>query len=174
MQVVIAAPSQNQLDIFGGPFTLEQFRAQAGAHRLVRRVAPPFVSSNAVTEVYNLQAAPAGAPEAVPAPAVPSAAACGDAPGPETGSEDQRILSQLDEWGLTGLRRPATQPDDLLEACERPARSVYGEYVQRHELPPEEAPAPAEAAAHRAPRQPAEPAPARPAAGSLKRFFRPT
>lgn len=160
---ILPAPPQALLSVFGGHLSIEEFRAHTDAHHLLRQCVPPFASPlaiSAITEIYQTRPPAAGQepPPVVTAPA-------DDAAG--------RQLTQLDEWGLTGLRQPETQPDDLLEPPAPPEESFYQRFIDACEDPG----APSEAAA--APRQP-EPkrraSRARPAvgagAGGLSRFLK--
>jgi hypothetical protein len=119
---ILPAPPQDLLAVFGGHLTIEEFRSHTGAQHLLRRCTPPFVSSlsiSAITEIYQTKPpAPGQDPVLV-------------VPVPSMNVEDcgSRQLTQLDEWGLTGLRQPLTQPDDLLEPSAPPKESFYERFI---------------------------------------------
>lgn len=126
------APPQAMRDVFGGPWDIETFRRQSGAKRLVRVCEAPFVTemTMAVAEIYQTDVhpetpAPAAASPPPRPPVEPDGCASEDGDGPAP------VLSQLNEWGLTNLRRPPVQPPDLMEASEAPATSVYREYLEQ-------------------------------------------
>ena len=122
----LPAPPQSMLDVFGGPWDVATFRAQAGARRLVRRCEAPFASqmTMAVAEIYQTDATAAGpAPEPMPTQPAPAPPVDEDA-GPT-------VLSQLNEWGLTNLRRPEAEPPELMEVEAAPDTSVYEDYLGR-------------------------------------------
>lgn len=161
VEEVLPAPPQALLAIFGGHLSIEEFRAHTAAQNLLRRCAPPFASPlaiAAVTEIYQTKPAPNG--QAGPPP---------PAPAPPEG-DGSRVLSQLDEWGLTGLRQPATQPDDLLEPPAPPEESFYQCFIEECGEPgaPAELPRPAD---RRRPSR-VRPAPTGPT-GGLSRFLKP-
>lgn len=183
---VTPAGPRTELAVFGGPYTIEEFRAFSATGRLLRHLTAPFVSPMAISEVYQREGAPAegAGDEEEPAPtpareaereAAPEHAAPEHA-APEHAGDDGS-MSQLNEWGLRGLRRPLTQPEGIVEPPSPPPASFYQQYVDTIEQEGGEGEAPA--AEHPPPRR-AEPrrrasrssAPGG-GAGGLSRFLKP-
>jgi hypothetical protein len=149
-EVCTAASPQCMLDVFAGPWDIDTFRGQASARRLVRRCASPFVSpmTIAVAEVYQMDAGPAQMVdqlerEEVDDDNVEPEPADGEDGTYGEGDGDAPILSQLNEWGLTNLRRPTHQPCDLMETGAEPEASVYQRYLDQVNVTQPEPPEPA-------------------------------
>ena len=115
---VVPAPPQCMLAVFNGPWDIAEFRQQSGFRRLVRRREAPFASPIAIAEIYRMESAPV---EPTPAPA------------PVVERDDDHSMSQLNEWGLTGLKRPTVQPDDLLEPAPPAEPGVYQQFLDHLE-----------------------------------------
>jgi hypothetical protein len=178
---VTPAGPRTELAVFGGPYTIEEFRGFSASGRLLRHLATPFVSPMAISEVYQREGAPAEEAAAPTAPAAPAGWPEREAaPIPQAAPEhagDDGSMSQLNEWGLRGLRRPPTQPEGIVEPPSPPPASFYQQYVDTIEQEGSEGAAPA---AEQPPPRRAEPrrrasrssAPGG-AAGGLSRFLKP-
>jgi hypothetical protein len=125
---ITPAGPRTLLAVFNGPYSIEEFRALSRSGKLLRHCAAPFASAMAIAEVYQREGM---------ATAPPTDAAPPPEPEPDDGS-----MCQLNEWGLRGLKRPASQPDDIVEPPASPPPSFYQDYIDRID---ESAGAPAEA-----------------------------
>lgn len=119
-------PPRSALQSFGGPLTIEQFRAHGTRGRVVDLVEEPFISFPLVLRNVDVgAAAAAAAPRAV--------ASAGGVAGSSSSSSSSATPSTCPPARLQGLRRPK---NPVVNTSVQPtmSRGMYAKYSERRRL----------------------------------------